>query len=443
MSLFSTLNVGASGLGAASAGLGVAGDNIANVGTTGFKESRATFADFMPRSVFGLAGQGRMGTGVAVSRVSTLFGQGSIDASDSALDMAIDGNGFFMVSSPTQTFYTRNGEFFVDKSGHVTTADGLRVQGYPAASGLLSPTVGDLTVSSATLPGIATSSVVVNASLSADTVPGADLAALQFYGTGGGGTSIAEAADAADFTTSMTVYDSLGVGHDVAVCFERASDGAWNWRALADASEVMDITGNPYSANAGEGFELASGTISFDTDGNPVASSQVSTADWNFRGASGQNVRFDFGVDALGVATAGSLRTSGNTSSVTSLVQDGRGAGELASVRVGPDGLVVGSYTNGEQQVLGQVAVATFEAEGGLVRMGGTLFASSVTSGEPAVGVAGTGGRGSLAGNALERSNVELEEQFVNMITHQRAFQANAKVVSMADEALQVLVNLV
>jgi flagellar hook protein FlgE len=239
------------------------------------------------------------------------------------------------------------------------------------------------------------------------------------------------------------VYDSLGVGHDVAVCFERSSDGAWSWRALADASEVLDVTGNPYSANAGEAFELASGTVSFDTDGNPVASSQISTSDWNFRGAASQAISFDFGVDALGVATAGSLRTSGNTSSVTSLVQDGRGAGELASVRVGPDGLVMGSYTNGEQQVLGQVAVATFEAEGGLVRMGGTLFASSISSGEPAVGVAGTGGRGSLAGNALERSNVELEEQFVNMITHQRSFQANAKVVSMADEALQVLVNLV
>ncbi len=443
MSLFSTLNVGASGLGAASAGLGVAGDNIANVGTTGFKETRATFADFMPRSVFGLAGQGRMGTGVAVNRMSTLFGQGSIDASDSALDMAIDGNGFFMVSSPTQTFYTRNGEFFVDKSGYVTTADGLRVQGYPAADGLVSPTVGDLTVSSATLPGVATSSVVVNASLSADTEPGTDLATLQFYGTGAGGTTISEAADAADFTTSMTVYDSLGVGHDVAVCFERSADGAWSWRALADASEVLDVTGNPYSGNAGEAFEVASGSVSFDTDGNPVAATQVSTSSWNFRGAAGQTIGFDFGVDALGVATAGNLRTSGNTSSVTSLVQDGRGAGELTSVRVGPDGVVMGSYTNGEQQILGQVALATFEADGGLVRMGGTLFASSINSGEPAVGVAGSGGRGTIAGNALERSNVELEEQFVNMITHQRAFQANSKVVSMADEALQVLVNLV
>ena len=149
MSLFSTLNVGASGLGAASVGLGIAGDNIANIGTTGFKQTRASFADFMPQDVFGLSGTGRMGTGVATNRVSTMFGQGTLDASDSALDMAISGNGFFVVDSPTQSYYTRNGEFYMDKDGYVTTSSGLRLQGYQATDGALNPMISDLRVNTA------------------------------------------------------------------------------------------------------------------------------------------------------------------------------------------------------------------------------------------------------------------------------------------------------
>ena len=443
MSLFSTLNVGASGLGAASVGLGIAGDNIANIGTTGFKQTRASFADFMPQDVFGLSGAGRMGTGVATNRVSTMFGQGTLDASDSALDMAISGNGFFVVDSPTQSYYTRNGEFYMDKDGYVTTSSGLRLQGYQATDGALNPMISDLRVNTATLPGQATAEITMNAVLSADTDPGTDLAALDFFGTGAGTNTIAEAADAADFTTSMTVYDSLGVGHDVTVCFERASAGGWNWRALTDASETFDGTGTAYSATEGAGFEIASGTMTFDTDGNLTAVTQTDTGAWTFRGATAQTITMDFGLDTLGNETDGAMRMSGNVSAVSSALQDGMGTGELAGLSVQDDGTITGSYTNGEEMTLGQVALATFKADSGLVRQGGTLFAASVYSGEAALGAAGTGGRGSLSGNALERSNVELEDQFINMITNQRSYQASAKVVGAADEALQVLVNMI
>jgi flagellar hook protein FlgE len=347
------------------------------------------------------------------------------------------------VDSPTQSYYTRNGEFYMDKDGYVTTSSGLRLQGYQATDGALNPMVSDLRINTATLPGQATGEITMNAVLAADTVPGTDLAALDFFGTGAGTNTIAEAADAADFTTSMTVYDSLGVGHDVTVCFERASAGGWNWRALTDASETFDGTGTAYSTTEGAGFEIASGTMTFDTDGNLTAVTQTDTAAWTFRGASAQTINMDFGLDTLGNVTDGAMRMSGNVSAVSSSLQDGMGTGELASLSVEDDGTITGSYTNGEELTLGQVALATFKADSGLVRQGGTLFAASVYSGEAALGAAGTGGRGGLSGNALERSNVELEDQFINMITNQRAYQASAKVVGAADESLQVLVNMI
>lgn len=445
MSLFSTLNVGASGLGVASMGLSVAGDNIANIGTTGYKQSRATFADFLPQDVFGLAGSGKLGTGAATNRVSTLFGQGTLEASDSALDMAISGNGFFVVSGGQQDYYTRNGEFYVDDGGYVTTANGLRLQGYTAEDGTLSPVVGDLRIADRTLPGTATSEIELEAQLSADTEIGTDLAALSFYGSGAGGATLTEAGDASDFSTSVTVYDSLGVAHDVTVLFERSSDSQWTWRAVADASEVYDGTGAAFASEEGYAFEVATGTVDFDTSGAISSFTQTDTSattPWTFFGAAASSLSFDFGMDSTGVATDGALTMAGAESSVTSLTQDGMTTGSLTSLSVGSDGTVTGTYSNGEELTLGQVALATFRADAGLERIGGTLFAATAGSGEAAIGVAGTSGRGSITGSALEKSNVELEDQFVAMITSQRAYQANAKVITAADESLQTLVNL-
>ncbi len=445
MSLFSTLHVGASGLGAASIGLGVAGDNIANIGTTGFKQTRASFADFLPQDTFGLARSGQMGTGVATNNISTLFGQGSIDVSDSSLDMAISGDGFFVVRNGAQDFYTRNGEFYVDESGYVTTGAGLRLQGYQATDGLVSTLTSDIQVSTATLPGQATSEVVFDAVLSAEEPTSATLSAIDFFGTGAGLNTIEEGADAAAFTTSMTIYDSLGVGHDVTVMFERDTANQWTWRAVADASEVYDTaTGTAYTATEGFGFEVATGTVTFDVNGDLTGVTQTDTTGWNFFGAGAQNPVFDFGIDpATGNALDGLLTMSGAESSVSAVSQDGMTTGELSTINVEDDGTITGTYTNGEELTLGQVLLATFQADNGLKRVGGTLFAETAYSGQPALGIAGTGGRGTVSGSSLERSNVELEDQFVNMITSQRMYQASAKVVSSADESLQVLVNLI
>lgn len=445
MSLFTTLGVGASGLNVASVGLGVAGDNIANIGTTGYKHTRATFADFMPQNVFGLGGVGQLGTGAVTNYLSTQFGQGSVAASDSSLDMAINGNGFFVVNSGDESFYTRNGEFYMDDTGFVTTADGLRLQGYTAVDGAVSGSLGDLQIAELQIPPHVTTTVVADATLSAETVVGADLAAIDLFGTGAGTNTLTEAGDAADFTMSTTIYDSLGVAHDATVLFERSGTSDWIWRAVTDATAVYDSTNAQFSTTEDSGFEMASGTLTFDTNGNITAFTQTNTSatiPWTFQGAAAADVAFDFGMDATGLVTEGAVTMVGDESSVQALSQDGRSTGTLASLAVGDDGTVTGNYTNGEELVVGQVALATFSDQSGLIRTGGTLFSASSAAGEPAVGAASSGSRGTLSGSALESSNVDLETEFVNMITAQRMYQANAKVISAADQSLQTLVSV-
>ena len=445
MSLFSTLNVGGSGLGVASAGLGVSGDNIANIGTTGFKHGRATFADFMPQDTFGLAGQNQLGSGAAVNKIATMFGQGTLEDSDSSLDMAVSGGGFFVVNDGSQSYYTRNGEMYLDDSGYVTTAQGLRLQGYNATDGELSPIVTDLQLATPTIPGITTTEVTLEAILSAETEVGTDLAAIDMFGTGTGTNTLTEAGAAADFSTSVTVYDSLGVGHEVSVLWERSASDEWTWRAVADASEVYDSAAAQFSTDEGYAFEIATGTATFDTDGNISAFTQTDTSAataWTFQGAASGDYVFDFGMDSTGVASDGAVTMNGDESSVSTIAQDGQSMGALSGLSVGTDGTITGSYTNGEDVTIGQVVLASFKAEAGLTKVGSTLFSATDAAGEPAIGAAGTGGRGTIAGNALERSNVELEDEFVTMIAYQRSYQANAKVVTAADESLQTLVQL-
>ncbi len=444
MSLFGTLNTGASGLGVASTYLSVVGDNIANINTTGYKQSRASFADMMPQEFFGMAGRGQLGIGAATNAVTSLFGQGSLESTGSALDMAIGGDGFFVVNGGDGDYYTRAGQFGVDSDGFVTNASGLRLQGYSGTAGSLSATVGDIQIPSAALPGEATSAITVNATLSPDTEIGTDLAALDFYGTGTGTSTIADAGAAADFSTSVTMYDSLGVGHEVSVLFERSGANEWSWRAIGDASEVYDSSGAAMSSESGSAFEMASGTVSFDTNGAISGFTQTDTsATWSYAGSAQPSVAFDFGMDASGDTTDGSISMTGEESSVTSITQDGNGAGSLTGVDIESDGTISGKYSNGENVVLGQVAIASFKAPQGLDRVGGSLFSSSRASGQPALGAAGTGGRGELHGATLERSNVELEDQFVQMITAQRSYQANSKVISTANETLQALMQMI
>ena len=440
MSLFTTMNTAASGLGVSSGSLEVIGDNIANMNTIGYKGTRAEFADYLPQDVFGLAGPSQIGKGAGMNTLQTMFGQGSFDTSQNPLDMAISGDGFFMVSDGVQDFYTRNGQFYLDSAGTVVNAQGYALQGYTVdANGTLGATVGDLVIDLDPVAPAATTGIELTAILSADTVPTGNLTALvaatPFDGTAAAPT-LEDAASTADFATSVTVYDSLGVAHEVTVLFERdpAAPDTWNWYAVVDGGEAG---GDP-----GFALEIASGTLQVDADGNPIAFTEATTAA-PFDSAAAQTINFDFGIDAAGNPTEGRVRMLAGESAVSGVAQDGYPPGDLSSLSVDKDGIVTGRYSNGEELVLGQVVLAAFDANAELERVGNTLFRETIGSGSPAVGAPDSGGRGRVAGNALEQSNVDLEREFVTMITAQRTYQANARMIDTANSTLQELVQLV
>ncbi len=451
MSLFNTLNTGASGLSVSGLGLSVIGDNIANLNSFGFKRTRASFADAFPNLVGTLGGVKQIGRGATTSNVSTMFDQGMLAGTGSALDIAIGGQGFFQVGNGDQNFYTRDGSFTMDNDNYLVTAGGLNVQGYQATDGILGNTIGDIQLDMGPFAPKGTTEITMDAILSTSTTFDAALPQQDYEGIMGSLDGITNemstVSDMADFSTSLTVYDSMGRPHDVVVNFEQTALNAaggteWVYSVVIDGGET-DVPG----AADGMALQIESGTLSFDVDGELIDhTANAPLAGWTWPGAAPFSPTMDFGFDPLTLTGDGSLRVAGEgeeNSSVTAVSQDGFTVGNLTSLTVDPDGLIRGQYTNGEERSLGQVGVATFAAEGGLERIGGNLFRATLNSGDPAMGAAGSGSRGTLNGYALERSNVDLEDEFVAMIQTQRSYQANAGVIRTADETLQELVNLV
>jgi flagellar hook protein FlgE len=443
MSLFSTMNTAASGLGVSSSSLSVIGDNIANLNTTGYKGSRAQFADYLPNNVVGLAGPSTIGTGAGLDTVVSLFGQGSIEDSDNALDMAISGNGFFVLSDGVSDYFSRAGQFYLNDSGEVVNAQGYNVQGYNATDGTLGATVEDMVIGTDPISPKSTSEVVLSAILSSE-ADNSDtpIASGTVDITSGSGDTLEDAADQADFATSVTTYDSLGQSHEVTVLFERsdADDQTWTYYAVVDAGELEDPTG---TLEDGFAYQIAEGVMTFNTDGELTSVTQTDTTGWNYTGATEEVPTFDFGLDTAGDPTDGRIRMLGGDSAISAISQDGYPTGDLSSISVDPEGVVTGVYSSGQEITLGQVVLASFDAQNELAKIGNTLFRATEGSGDPAIGGPGTGSRGSVVGYALEKSNVDLEGEFVDMISSQRSYQANARMINSANDTLQELVNLV
>jgi flagellar hook protein FlgE len=427
MSLLTSLSAGTTGLEAASLELSVVGDNIANANTVGFKGGRAAFMDALTQTVIG--GTGEIGLGSRLESVQKILTQGALNSTGIATDLALQGNGFFIVSGnhngQTANFFSRAGQFTVDKDGYMVNLEGLRVQGFPADStGALTAQPGDLLVGTASAQPRATGSIQVKANLQADAAIG-----LPFDPLTPGTTS--------NFSTSMTVYDTLGAAHGVQVFFTKTAPGAWTWNAMTDGAGLTG--GTP-----GTLTPIANGTLNFDTQGRLVSETQAS----NFSplGAVGpQPLTFNFG-DPTGAAPANTgllgVTQFASPSASTFIGQDGFGSGQLASIRIDPTGNINGVFTNGQTRVLGQVAVAGFSGPDRLERVGGNLYQQTQSSGQPVIGAPGAGGRASIISGSLEQSNVDLAEQFVRLIAAQRAFQANSKTITTADQLLSELIAL-
>ncbi len=420
MSIYGSLYTGISGLNSNGMTMSVISDNIANMNTVGFKRSRASFQDIMAYPVIGVGTESYVGRGNMLSKVDNEMTQGSLQNTGNGLDLAIQGNGFFVVrgvqAGQDANFYSRAGQFHVDNEGYMVNLNNMRLQGYAAdASGDISTVLGDLQFKDSTSPVSATSTVdlSVNLDAEAEAIPA--------------GFDVADPENTSHFSTTITVYDSLGAARDVAAYFTKTADGSWSWNAVVDASD---------SASGNTEIQ-ASGTLAFDTDGKLVTVTTASNS-FNFDGATAnQAIEFDFGdpISDGGSGLIGSTQFA-SSSTVTSQGQDGYPAGDLQTVLIDEEGMIVGTFTNGQRRTMGQIALADFRGNG-LRRMGGNLWQATTESGDALIGAPSSGTRGGISSSLLEQSNVDLASEFVDMIVAQRGYQANSRTITTADQLLQ------
>lgn len=599
MGILSALFAGVSGLNANGNLLSVIGNNIANTNTIGFKSSRATFADLVSSSLGGGSGSVQTGIGVSLTSLQANFTQGSLITSGNALDMAVDGNGFFMVEdSQGGTFYTRAGQFNLDSENRLVNPSGMFLQGYQAdANNVITGTIDNVALPSTTaspkvtstaslaanlnaqssiigvqasltsaaaaaggtfpytstagandklivnlngdgaqtitipagtytaaetataiqtavraltaadplkqtayndftatqssssftltsgisgksnsLPSSTTATVVVTASGNlAGTLnllatgagagpPTTNVSASAASSTSGTNFTISDPTGTSNFSSALTVFDSLGNSHLLTTYFTKIGGNTWNYNIVANSADV--VSGNYNSANIDTTLgivRVASGMLTFDTSGAlnresvminydggtaaGVAGTVTGKAQIDFNGATAdQLITFNFGssitTDGGGATGLDGTTQFGSPNGLVSQSQDGYGAGSLQAFLVDSEGVISGRFSNGQIRSLAQVTLAKFANPLGLVRSGKNLYAESADSGQPLKAAPDSAGLGKVASNSLELSNVDLGEEFINMIAAQRGFQANSKAITTVDEMLQELVNI-
>lgn len=576
MGILSSLFAGVSGLNANGTALSVIGNNIANMSTVGFKGSKATFADLISSSISGGSGAVQTGIGVALTSVQGNFSQGSLATSSNVLDLAIDGNGFFVVEDAQGgTFYSRAGLFRLDRNNNVVDPSGFKLQGFLAdTTGTITGTIGDIALPSTTASPRATTIALVAANLNSATtqtgvrgnvvasaasvtttaagansftidlngdgvqtvtvangltgaalataiqnavralVPndpfkaaaysgftasvnpsniftftsgitgttnnsttgtgtvvvaanGADTLATDLNMTAGTSTTgtdflLSDPSASSNFSTSMTVFDSLGNSHLLTTYFTRVGQNTWNYNVVANAADVVTANYDSSNIDASLGIvKVGSGTLTFGTNGtldreSPVTRYDTGTAAGT-AGATPGELQIDFNgatQDQLIVMNYGTSVTTdggsgldgttqfGSTSALVQQTQDGFAAGSLQAFSVDSNGTISGRFSNGQLRALAQVVLARFPDPIGLTRTGKNTFAQSGNSGQPVTGTPDSAGLGRVLSNSLELSNVDLGESFIDMIAAQRGFQANSRVITTSDEILQELVNL-
>ena len=397
-----------SGLNAASADLGVTANNVANVNTTGFKMSRAQFAEVFAVGTQSVSSSAA-GSGVRLSAIAQQFTQGNIDFTDNALDLAIGGEGFFVLSDNGARSYTRSGAFGVDRDGYVVNAEGLRLQAYPYAGNNLfnTGTPQDQRLTIGANPPSATTRAAFGINLPANAPAPAN--------------PVFDPLDPSSFnhTTSVTIYDSLGAAHTATVYFIKdAVPNTWNTEIQINGTTVAGAA--PIVFNPDGSLQLPAGGLM------PLAAFTPGT------GAADINMSIDF-------ATATQF---GDNFGVNSLSQDGFTTGRLTGVSVDPECVVFARFTNGHSTSLGKLALANFVNPQGLQQLGDTSWGEAFQSGDALLGEAGTASFGNIQSGALESSNVDLTAQLVQMITAQRNFQANAQAISTADTITQTVINI-
>ena len=408
---------GLSGLNAASKALDVVSNNVSNGSTVGFKSSAAHFGDVFAASLSG-GGASQVGIGTTISGVQQQFTQGNITATNNPLDLAINGAGFYKTSRDNLVTYTRNGQFHTDKTGYIVNDQGFRLMGYTATNTgtivasdpqpiLLSNANINPQPTGAALGGNATASLNLD---SRSTVPAG---AFDFTNP-----------LTFNFSTAMTVFDTLGVDHQMNLYFRKtATAGTWNVYATLDGASPQPMS-----------------DLTFNSNGN-LTSTAIAALPATWAVTSGATTPLGSGLPNWNLDFSGTT-SFGGENSVNKLTQGGYTQGALSGISVGADGVIKGNYSNGQSKNLAQVVLTTFANPNGLVNLGNNQFQESSTSGDGLDGAPGAGNRGVVQSAAVEDSNVDLTAELVNMITLQRNYQSNAQSIKTQDQIMQTLVNL-
>ena len=408
---------GLSGLAGAANDLDVIGNNIANANTTGFKQGQAQFADVYANSV-ATAVNTQIGLGTRLAQVQQQFSEGQITVTNQALDVAINGNGFYQMSNNGSLTYSRNGVFQLDKNGYIVSSDGLQLMGYAANAGgvINSAQTVPLQLSTGNIPPVATKTITAGLNLNAqDTTVSA------------GTTFDPTNKSTYSYTTSTPVYDSLGGSQQVNMYFVKTATGSWD-----------------VYAGAASGTPSKVGTATFDTSGNLTSTTDSAGNPTN------PPLTFNFSIpntdgsttpQTIQLGIAGTTQF-GSADGVTKMQPDGYAAGTLTNFTVGNDGTLTGNYSNGQTLALGQIVLANFSNQNGLVSLGGNQYAATASSGVAQISTPGSTNHGTLQGGALESSNVDLTSELVNLITAQRNYQANAQTIKTQQTVDNTLINL-
>jgi flagellar hook protein FlgE len=416
-----SFSAGLSGLSANAQALSVIGNNLANINTLGFKASTVAFQDLVSQSLGGLSiNPSQGGLGVSIGAVSPVFSQGAIETSRMATHVAIQGNGFFILEGPAGRSYTRAGNFSFDDSGTLVSTDGHEVQAYTTTD----PVTGAIITSGST------AAISVPPGVLRNPVPSSQFQTISNLN--------ADANVGDNFAVAIQINDALGAAHLLTLEYTNTAPGAWNYALTVEGGEITGGT-------VGTPFTLATGSVGFDSfgvlssvNGALPADISITTPTWT-NGAAANTLEWDIMANGNTTPTITGFSAPSATSSIA---QNGQPAGLITNVVINPDGQIVALSGAGRSVVLGQLALAVFNNPQGLVKLGSNQYGEGQSAGLPNVGIAGNGGRGTLVGSALEQSNVDMAQEFTQMILAQRGYQANARTITVSDQLLMETLNL-
>jgi flagellar hook protein FlgE len=407
-------NTALSALNANTTAIDIVGNNLANLNTTGFKDSSVGFSDIMAEQLGTGTGNTQVGLGVAQVQSVQQFSQGSITNTGASLDAAIEGNGFFVVqNSNNQQLYTRDGSFQLNASGDLVTATGESVQGWMATNGVVNANGATTNITvpiGSTIPPSATLNMSMGVNLNSATA---------VNGT---------------YSTPIQVYDSLGQAHTLTATYTETGPGSWSYNVTIPAADLT----------AGGNTTVATGTLTFDTNGlltspaagAPIAISAVGLAD----GAADMNINWNV-YNAAG--TTADITQYAQASSMSNPQQDGFAAGQISQVSIQNGGMVVANYTNGQQVTVAQLAVANIANPTSLANVGNNNLQATAATAQAAIGASAAGGNGTVEGESLEASNTDMATEFTKLLTYERSYQAASRVITTSDQLAQETVNLI